>query len=137
MCKFLKKFLKSLLSESDVFVKVTSGRKYYFFEGHLKHKDKNQYELQSSDDIYIGQRRKNYRLDSSAFVKIKVRFENKLFSGSDISAGGCAFIIPKEIDEFFDQTSLLKKLQVSLNRELFVIPKARIIKKTNVKVAIK
>ena len=71
-------------------------------------------------------------MDSSAFVKIKVLVENKLFSGSDISAGGCAFIIPKEIDEFFDKTSLIKKLQVSLNRELFVIPKARIIKKTEV-----
>jgi len=129
---FLKKFLKSLLSDSDVFVKVSNGKKYHFFEAHLKHKNKNLYELQTSDDIYVGQRRKNYRLDSGAFVKIKILVENKLFSGSDISAGGCAFIIPQELDKFFDKASLLKKVQVSLNRELFIIPKARIIKKTEV-----
>tara|TARA_B100000925_G_C22009718_1_gene475648 strand:+ start:4983 stop:5783 length:801 start_codon:yes stop_codon:yes gene_type:complete len=130
--KFLKKFFRSLLSDSDVLVKVTEGRKFYFFEAHLKHKNKNQYELTSSEDIYVSQQRKNYRLSSGAFVKIKVQVDNKLFSGSDISAGGCAFIIPKELEEIFDMTSLLSSLKVSLNRQIFEVPKARITKKTDV-----
>ena len=129
---FLKKIFKSLLADNDVFIKVTRGKDYYFFQGHLSHKEKSTYSLAIQEDIYKGERRKNYRLNSSVFVKINFQYQNKLFSGHDISAGGCSFIIPEELKQEFPNDTILKQGIISLNRDKFIIPKCKIIKVSEV-----
>ena len=130
---FLKKVFKSLLADNDVFIKVTRGKDYFFFQGHLTHKAKSTYSLAIQEDIYIGERRKNYRLTSSVFIKINFQYQNKLFSGHDISAGGCSFIIPEELETEFPNETTLKQGIIALNRDKFIIPKCKIIKISEVR----
>ena len=127
---FLKKVFKSLLTDNDVFIKVIKGNDYYFFQGHLTHKKKSNYSLSIKDEVYVGERRKNYRLSSSVFIRINIQMENKLFSGHDISAGGCSFIIPEDLEPDWSVNKLLKNSIISINRDKFIIPKSKIIKKS-------
>ena len=129
----LKKFLKSLLADTDVFIRVIQGRDYYFFLGHLKHQLKNQYSLDLENELYIGQQRKNYRLDAGIYIRLKVRVDNKIFSGKDISAGGISLISPASLDDYFQKGKLFTKFTISMNGHTFDIPKAKLASKTKVR----
>ena len=130
---FLKKFLKSLLTDTDVFIRIIQGRDYYFFLGHLKHQIKNQYSLDLENELYIGQQRKNYRLDAGIYIRLKVRVDNKLFSGKDISAGGISLISPSSLDDYFQKGKLFTKFTISMNGHTFDVPKAKLASKTKVR----
>jgi hypothetical protein len=125
---FLKSLKKTkLLDASEVFIKISLPEHHLFSTTTLKKGDENgTYKVSLTSEIYKGQQRRNYRLNSSNLIKIKFKIDDQVFDGLDISAGGTSFKVRSDELGRFPKDREFTDCVINMNRKSFEIKRAKV-----------
>ncbi len=118
----LKNIIQSSLSNKEILIKFIYNGLFYFSYGTLNFSPENTlYSIKIEHQLYLSQQRKNYRLNSSKFINIKLKIDDEIFPCLDLSTGGTCFIIPKEYKKRFSKGAIFRQCIINLNRRNFDI----------------
>ena len=84
---------KSENENEEVFIKICFKKKQFFSSSYLYVGDNGDYLLDIKEVVFEGIRRKDYRLNASKRISIKIKIGEEVYECQDISAGGVSFII--------------------------------------------
>jgi hypothetical protein len=118
---------KSDLIGTEIFLQAEWEGVHFFGQTKLLYdeKEKSHY-LILEGDFYKSQQRTMLRVKANAELGIKISVEigEKEYEGSDISFGGSAFYSEDE----FEEGQMLEKFSITVDRENFSIPRAKVVK---------
>ena len=123
----LAMFKKSTLVDKKIFIKTKFEKFQYFSTGTLEYAPENDlYHIVMSNDLYVSQRRNDYRLTANKYNVMKIKIDGSIFDCLDLSSGGTSFFIAEEDKARFTKGKEFSGCTVNFDKINYDIPKVRI-----------
>ena len=117
----------------EVFIKICLKTKQFFTNSYLYVGDGGDYRLDIREVVFEGLRRKDYRLNSSKRISIKIKIGEESYDCNDISAGGVSLIIEEKFAKPFVKNSLFEDCTITLNRVSYPVVEGKVVGRWDIK----
>ncbi len=123
----LIKLIPTTLLDQSIFLKIPFEKVNYLSTGILlKDSQTKEYVINLCNEIFRGQQRSNYRLETGPHITVQFKMDDSVFEGLDISASGISVKVPISDRERFKKGRLLEGCILRFNKKNYIIPKAMI-----------